>query len=85
MLLRYMMQCSDTRLQCVDMGPSANIGAQPKHVQGTTRRSTNPQEGQGGESAFAYCEPRCYAWGTLPPIIFWKLFSAARIRPLRNG
>ncbi len=24
----------------------------------------NPQEGQGGESALACREPRCYTWGT---------------------
>ncbi len=71
MLPIYVKQCSDTRLQCVVMGPSANVGAQPKHVQGTTRRSTNPQEGQGGESANAYREPRCYTWGTPLLIADW--------------
>ena len=41
---------------------------------------TNPQEGQGGEAAFASDEPHCYAWGTISVAIDFPL-AAEAMRP----
>jgi len=83
MLLIYMMQCSDTRRQCAGNGSLYEYRCDTVSCVGdNAARNNNPQEGQSGENAFASCEPRCYAWGTIHYLL---LHSRTSLRSHRSA